>query len=456
MDKASAMPSAQSEEGKRVKVFGSNKDFLREFPLTGEDTLGGRMLRRYWHPVCLSRDLVDIPYPVRMLGEDLVAFRGKDGKVGLLGDRCAHRCAALHYGQIREEGLECSYHGWTYDAKGACTRMPLEPENTPLMAEVKQKWYPVQEWAGVVWTYMGPDKDAPPPLPKVDILARTDGEVVLERGDFRNYNYQNFMENFADMGHVYVLHMLEPGEVPEDVQPHCDMSVDTEWHRIIHRSFETPFGMKSVLVHNTADPDKKFVNTWSIAPPAYWRFGGISAGLPPDFTDDRRESGGMLRIIDDGHFEMFRFTLLRPGNFRSTFFPRQSDTSRGLAEGVTGKRPKKDYDHRKYPSWEGRPPLEDLVIQESQGVIPPREHELLGTSDSGVVMLRRLWRKSMEAVAAGRDPFQVRVDENGVFKVDTYKGFAKAGDVKLGPDNMPTSENGRGLIRDKDGDLVFA
>ncbi len=444
-------PAVQS----RVKVFEKQSDFLREFPLTGADTLAGKMLRRYWHPVCLSRDLVDLPYSVRMLGEDLVAFRGVDGVVGLIGDRCAHRCASLQYGQIRAEGLECSYHGWTYDRKGACVRMPLEPADTPLMKEVKQKWYPVEEWAGVVWTYMGPDRDAPPPLPKVDILARTDGEVVVERGDFRNYNYQNFMENFADMGHSYVLHMLAPGEVPDDVRPHCDMSVNTEWREITHRSFETSFGMKSVLVHHTADPDRKFVNTWSIAPPAYWRFGGISAGLPPDFTNDRRESGGMLRIIDDGHFEMFRYSLLRPGNFRSTFFPRNANMSRGLVEGTIGMRKKKDYDYRKYPAWEGRPPLEDLVMQESQGVIPPREHELLGTSDAGVVMLRRMWRQGMEAVAQGREPFQIKLDDQQIFKVDTFKGFARASEVKLSAENMPSSEDGRGLIRNEAGEAVF-
>ena len=99
---------------------------MREFPLTGADTLGGRMLRRYWHPLCLTKDLQDIPYPVRMLGEDLVAFRGTDGKIGLIGGRCARRCASLQYGQIRAEGLECSYHGWTYNREGACVRMPLD------------------------------------------------------------------------------------------------------------------------------------------------------------------------------------------------------------------------------------------------------------------------------------------------------------------------------------------
>ncbi len=189
-------------------------EFLQEFPKTGPGTRAGEMLRRYWHPVCLSSDLKDIPYAVRMLGEDLVAFRGADGVVGLVGKQCPHRCTSLEYAQIRDNGLQCSYHGWTFDQRGRCVEMPLEPADSKAKDRIQHIWYPVEEWGGAVWTYMGPDKHNPPPLPKIDILARTDGEVVLERGDFRNYNYLNFLENFADMGHVYVLHMLVPGDHP--------------------------------------------------------------------------------------------------------------------------------------------------------------------------------------------------------------------------------------------------
>lgn len=431
-------------------------EFLRDYPLTGPGTRAGKVLRHYWHPLCLSKDLIDLPYPVRMLGEDLVAFRTPDGKVGLVGSRCPHRCTALDYGQVRAAGLQCSYHGWTFDARGRCVDMPLEPENTPLMKDVQHTWYATTEWAGIVWCYMGEDKASPPPLPKIDILTRDDGELVVDRGDFRNYNYQNFMENFVDMGHVYVLHMLAPGEVPDEVKPYCDMTVNTEWRRAEHRVFETHFGMKSVVVHDSADPTMKFVNTWSLVMPYYFRFGGITAGLPPDFTVDRRESGGMLRIIDDTHFEIFRYTLIRPGNFRSTFFPRGSDTSRGLAEGIRGTVEKKDYDYRRYPAWEGRPPVEDLVIQESQGAIPPREFETLATSDAGVALLRRIWRNSMDDVAQGKLPKQIETDENGVIELDTFKGMVKASDVVLSPANMPSSRDGRGLIRDAQGKLVFA
>ena len=432
-----------------------NAEFLDQYARTGADTLGGQVLRRFWHPVCLSKDLKDLPYPVRMLGEDLVAFRNPEGATGLVSSRCAHRCASLVYAQVRPHGLMCSYHGWAFDNRGRCTDMPLEPADSPLRSEARINWYPTQEWGGVVWCYMGEDKENPPALPKIDILARTDGEIVLERGDIRAYNYLNFMENFADMGHIYVMHMLEPGTVPPEIEPYVDRTVDTEWRNITHRSFETEFGMKCVLVHNTADENIKYVNTWSIVLPTFYRFGGIAAGLPPDFTNDRRESGGMLRIIDDTHFEMFRFQLIRPGNFRAHFYPVPTDKARGVSQGLRGTVELKDYDFRKYPAWEGLPQVEDYVLQESQGEFPDRSKEFLGMSDIGIIMLRRIYRRAMEAIRNGKSPKLPTTDENGVVRTDTFKGLTTPDEIVLSSANMPSSEDGHGLIRDTKGRLVF-
>lgn len=434
----------------------SNSEFLKEYPKTGPGTLGGRYLRQFWHPLCLSDDLKDVPYPVRILGEDLVAFRLPDGRTGLVQRTCPHRCASLEYAQVREHGLMCSYHGWTFDTDGSCTDMPLEPVNTPLMKQVKVVSYPTEEWGGVVWCFMGPEEASRPPLPRIDILARTDGDLVMARGDVRPYNYLNFMENFADMGHIYVMHMLEPGKVPPELVPYVDTTVDTSWRNIDHKVFETSFGMKCVLVHNTANQDVKYVNTWSLVLPYFYRFGGIAAGLPPDFTNDRRESGGMLRIIDDTHFEMFRFQLIRPGNFRSTYYPVQSDTSRGLSAGLRGTVELKPYDYREHPAWEGLPPVEDYVLQKSQGEVPDRSKEYLGTSDIGVIQLRRIYRRGMEALLSGEVVKVPAVDGDGILRTDTFKGLIAKQDIEIGPKNMPSSEDGRGLIRDGSGNLVFA
>jgi nitrite reductase/ring-hydroxylating ferredoxin subunit len=421
---------------------------LDDLPRTGPGTRAGEMLRRYWHPVCLSERLKDIPIAVRMLCEDLVLFRDGNGRPGLLGIRCPHRLASLEYGQVREDGLMCSYHGWRYDVKGRCIDTPLEPRDSTLKQNIRHLWYPVEEWGGIVWTYMGPEKDNPPPLAKIDVLARTDGEARLADGDMRNYNYLNWMENFADMGHAVILHALEVRDLPEDLKPFSDQSIKN-WAPLPLEHVETEYGMKTVAVLDTGDPQVKFVNTWSLAMPIHWRFSGVRSGFPPDFTDERQEGGGMIRIIDDTHFELIRYNLFRKGNFPATFVF-------GLPPGLRGTVKKKPYDDRKYSGWEGVPALEDLVLQESQGEIPDRKAEHLATSDRGVIMMRRIWHKAMEDVANGKDPKGVFRQRTEMLEVDTYHGHIDVSDLKIGPENMPSSSGGRGLIRDKDGNLVFA
>ena len=419
---------------------------LDELPRTGPGTRGGEMLRRYWHPVCLSANLKDIPLAVRMLCEDLVVFRDGQGRPGLLGIRCPHRLASLEYGQVREDGLMCSYHGWKYDVKGRCIDQPLEPRDSDLKANIRHLWYPVQEWSGVVWTYMGPEKENPPPLPKIDVLARTDGTVRIVDGDVRNYNYLNWMENFADMGHAVILHGLEVRDVPPELKPYNDETIKN-WMPLPIEHVETDYGMKTVSVLDTGDPEVKFVNTWGMAIPIHWRFSGIRSGFPPDFTDERQEGGGMIRIIDDTHFELFRYNLIRKGNFQGAWVF-------GLPQGLQGTVETKSYDKRKYSNWEGIPALEDLVLQESQGAIPERRLEHLASSDRGVIMMRRIWHKAMDDVAQGKDPKGARAD-NGMLEVDTFHGHVRIDELKIGPENMPSSIDGRGLIRDSRGNLVF-
>jgi nitrite reductase/ring-hydroxylating ferredoxin subunit len=438
---------ADEKEGV-VPALSPYQKLLEELPRTGPGTKGGEMLRRYWHPVCLSTNLRDIPIAVRMLCEDLVLFRDGKGRAGLLGIRCPHRLASLEYGQVREDGLMCSYHGWKYDVKGRCIDQPLEPPGSDLKSNIRHLWYPVQEWGGVVWTYMGPEKDNPPPLPKIDVLARTDGEVRIADGDVRNYNYLNWMENFADMGHAVILHGLQVRDIPPELQPYNDRTIKN-WMPLPLEHVETDYGMKTVSVLDTADPEVKFVNTWSMAIPIHWRFSGIRSGFPPDFTDERQEGGGMIRIIDDTHFELFRYNLMRQGNFKGAWIF-------GLPQGLEGTVEKKSYDKRRYSNWEGIPALEDLVLQESQGAIPERRLEHLASSDRGVIMMRRIWHKAMEDVTQGKDPKGVLRADNGMLEVDTFHGHVKVSELKIGPENMPSSADGGGLIRDQNGNLVFA
>ena len=437
-----------ADTGVENRAQNAYQQLLDDLPRTGPGTKGGEMLRRYWHPVCLSENLKDIPQAVRMLSEDLVLFRDGSGRPGLLGIHCPHRLASLEYGQVRQDGLMCSYHGWRFDTQGHCLDTPIEPCTSDLKTRIRHLWYPVQEWGGVIWTYMGPEKENPPPLPKIDVLARTDGEARIVGGDVRNYNYLNWMENFADMGHAVILHGLWVRDLPDELKPFSDTSIKN-YTPLPMEFVETDYGMKTVSVVDTGDPEIKFVNTWAIALPVHWRFSGVRSGFPPDFTDERQEGGGMIRIIDDTHFELFRYNLFRQGNFPGTFVF-------GLPPGLRGTAERKPHDTRKYSGWEGVPALEDLVLQESQGEIPDRRHEHLGTSDRGVIMLRRLWHKAMVDVAEGKDPKAVWRQAQAMLEVDTFHGHVKASDLKIGPDNMPSSQDGRGLIRDRQGHLVFA
>lgn len=447
------------------------QSFLREYTTTGPGTQGGEMLRRYWHPLCLSSDLIDVPYPVRMLGEDLVAFRTPAGVAGLVDAKCPHRGASLAYGQLRDEGIQCSYHGWTFDGRGRCQLMPLEPSDSKLKNVIRQKAYVVEEWGGIVWCYMGPDQDAPPPLPKIDVLARTDGQVIVQRGifytdesgkvvktadaDVRNYNYLSFLENIVDMGHIYALHMIVTPELSDDLRPHCDLSVDTTWQNITHKVFETDYGLKAVVVHNTSEPTKKFVNTFSVALPTTYRFSGLGA-RESDFCADRRESGGVLRVIDDEHFEIIRIQLLREGNYKNqNAIVQNRNGSEANPTIMRGRYEAKAYDVRQYPAWEGNVVLEDLVMQESQGAIPDRSLEHLTPCDMGVALMRRIWGKAMDAVAEGKTPKSLVTDNQGVLWIDTFKGFIDEAMLELGPRNLETSEEGRGLIRNESGELVF-
>jgi hypothetical protein len=126
-----------------------------------------------------------------------------------------------------------------------------------------------------------------------------------------------------------------------------------------------------------------------------------------------------------------------------------------LPQGLQGTVDKKSYDKRKYSGWEGIPALEDLVLQESQGAIPERRLEHLASSDRGVLMMRRIWHKAMEDVAQGKDPKGVLRNGNGMLEVDTFHGHVRVDELKIGPENMPSSMDGRGLIRDQNGNLVF-
>jgi len=121
---------------------------------TGPRTVMGAFLRRYWTAALLSRELPEpdgAPMKVRLLGEDLIAFRDTQGRVGLLDAHCSHRGAPLYFGRNAEGGLRCSFHGWKYDVDGNCIDMPNELPQYRFNDKIKHTAYPCVERNGVVW-----------------------------------------------------------------------------------------------------------------------------------------------------------------------------------------------------------------------------------------------------------------------------------------------------------------
>ena len=172
----------------------------------GPGTPAGELLRRYWHPIAVARELTDERPTkfIRFLGEDLVLWKDKSGHVGLIQDHCAHRGASLLYGRVEERGIACAYHGWLYDTQGNCLETPAEPEDSKFYLTVKAKAYPVQKYIGLYWAYLGP---APAPvIPKYDLWARQDGHRKIVVYPQLAANWLQPMENSADPWHAEVLH----------------------------------------------------------------------------------------------------------------------------------------------------------------------------------------------------------------------------------------------------------
>ena len=124
---------------------------------TDRGTPMGELFRRYWIPALLSRELPASdcdPVQIRLLGEDLLAFRDTNGALGLIQEYCPHRGVSLFYGRNEECGIRCSYHGWKFDVHGSCIEMPSEPDESNFKDKVRITAYPMLERGGVLWAYM--------------------------------------------------------------------------------------------------------------------------------------------------------------------------------------------------------------------------------------------------------------------------------------------------------------
>jgi len=220
----------------------------------------GEFMRQYWIPAVLSAELPIDGDPMRLLllGEKLIAFRDSAGRVGVVDQRCPHRCASLFLGRNEQHGIRCVYHGWKFDTAGNCVDMPNVPPEQDFKAKVKAKAYRTAERNGLVWVYMGARQEAPPPLPAFEV-ALLPGADVTQLFVQRDCNWLQALEGDIDTAHFGFLHM---GSVAaEDLDPE-----DMTRYQVTNRApqyhvADAPWGTTSAA-YRPAEPGRTY---WRVA-----------------------------------------------------------------------------------------------------------------------------------------------------------------------------------------------
>lgn len=342
-----------------------------ELTAVGPGSAMGEYLRRYWHPVAASGQLDGgTVKPVRLLGEDLVLFRNREGRCGLLARHCPHRRADLAYGYVDEEGLRCSYHGWCFEPSGNCVARPYEDavsESSRSRDSAKAPAYQVLEHAGLVWAYLGP---APAPeLPNWEPFSYTNGFAQIVFSEIP-CNWLQCQENSIDPVHFEWLH--------------------TNWSRV--QRGDRGYG-----------PTHRKI-----------QFEDLGYGI------------GYHRLLETEDESSINWRIMRLCLFPNVFLPRshfeyrvpvdESTTLSVVWHFTPVPEEAAPYQQKTVPYWTA--PVfnddgsyitthvlnQDFAAWIGQGRIADRSRELVGRSDRGVVMLRRALQEGMRAVAEGRDP----------------------------------------------------
>ena len=372
---------------------------------TGPGTPMGELLRRFWLPVLIADQLSEPdgpPVRLRIMSEDLVAFRDTDGKIGILDAHCAHRRANLFFGRNEECGLRCVYHGWKYDVEGNCVDMPSEPEESNFKHKVHLTAYPTVEMGGVIWAYMGPPEKRPvePRFEWTQVPETHRGVTKV----WQECNWLQALEGGIDSVHVNFLHRRfgSPRNTPLDEARTVSLTTKLEleptdygyyyagimplregedYLRVNH--FVLPYhqlranqllrdGLK-VAGHMWVPMDDENTMVWNMI---------YSYGEGP-LTEDERLQRGMGNAVG---------TDLAPATFRS-YQNRENDyrIDREMQKRVN------------YTGIAGQN-TQDRAVQESMGPICDRTREHLGTTDRAIVIARRMLLQATKTTEDGGDP----------------------------------------------------
>ncbi len=350
-----------------------------ELARVGPGTPCGEYLRRFWQPVAFARDLVAAPLRVRILGEDLVVFRDRGGRVGVLHLHCAHRGTSLEFGIPLERGIRCCYHGWVYDVDGRCLETPGEPAGSRFRERVWQGAYPTHELAGLVFAYMGP-AERRPSFPAYDSYD-VPGYRLMPAAQFTlPCNWLQVKDNSMDPVHTAFLHALSSGY-----------------------QFTEAFGAVPEIDWKLTDAGMVYLATRRVGDLVWVR---VADFMPPNVHQFTREIEDATEVKPASRPVIIRWAVPNDDTHTTNFELAQVDPAWGLEPEQVAKPGFGQSDDRPYAERQSHPA--DFDAQSSQRTIAVHALEHLGSADRGVIMLRRIVRDGIRAVARGTDPFGSR------------------------------------------------
>jgi len=367
----------------------------------------GQLMRRHWTPVCLQEEVPEpdcAPVRARVFGENLVVFRDSAGKVGVLDERCPHRGVSLALGRNEEGGLRCLYHGWKMDVQGAVLEMVSEPAAERMVGKIRHKAYPVHEWGGMVWAYMGPPETMPEFTPPP--WAPTADTRVSIAKVWIPCNWAQVLEGAIDSAHSSSLHSSDmvPARVGSAqatqntwLRPSTDKAPRMQVER-------TGYGFRYAALRRpiVGEEENDYVRSTVFVAPA-------TALIPPN---NLYNVANINVPMDDANTAFYFIAWGHPSHTPETQTWRKF---LGQTVGV-------DLDHRYRPLrntendfWQDRQamkagnftgikgfPNQDLAMWVTMGAIADRSWDRLGTSDVAVVAFRRQMIEAVKAFQQGK------------------------------------------------------
>jgi len=393
--------------------FSMREDQNRRITHIGPGTPAGRLLRQYWQPVALVDEfdplldprMVERPIkPVRLLGQDLVLFKDHAGRIALLDRDCPHRGADLAFARYESDGIRCPFHGWKFDATGQCLETPAEPEGSSFCHRIKQRSYPVAVRSGIIFAWLGPEDQTPPPFPQFDCFLASGSHTFAFKG-WLECNWLQALEVGIDPAHASYLHRyFQDASIADSYgRQFRGASSGTDWPMTkILREFGRPeilvepaaHGLQLTALRHLSDAQVHVRVTHQVFPQAfviplseeititqwhvpvddhhsYWYaiFTGFGAAL--DKNEMRRQRLALYTLPD------YKPRVGRHNDWGFNAQEQREHTFTGMGQDIN---------------------VHDQWAVESPGAIQDRTREHLASSDKGIMAFRRMLLAAIDAV----------------------------------------------------------